>query len=573
MARTLFDSVRGAVRRQMAPLIVFSFLANLLLLASSIYLLQVYDRVLSSGSLDTLLWLTVIVVLAIIVYGLLEQARRRLLSRIGAWIDTELSTPVIARSISRRLRGGSSTEGSLADVAELRGFFGGDGILAFLDAPWAPGFVAIIWLIHPWLGGVALAGAVLLFACALANDRLTRTPQQAATRGVRMALADAGQYVDSAETVAALGMTRPLLARWRTAHQAAHGDSIMVADTTAGLLNLSRGLRLVIQVVIIGAGAFLVLQGEITAGAMIAASIVLSRALSPVERSISAWRSYVASRAGVRNLKALFDELDAHPEAVALPRPEGRLSVESVSFVPPAGGSPILEKVSFHLEPGEACGIVGPSGAGKSTLCRLIVGVWDPTDGHVRLDGADVAGWDSDDRGRHVGYLPQQVELFSGTVAENIARMTRSPDHEIIAAAKLADVHEMILRLPDGYETDVGVHGRRLSGGQRQRIGLARALFGGPALIVLDEPNAGLDTDGDRALLETLVHLKSLGHTIVVVTHQPAMLRCIDKVLVLRNGQVEAFGARDEVLRTMPRTRLVVRQVPLDQSQMSEPQG
>lgn len=559
MPRTLFEAVSAAIRQQMPALFIFSFLTNLLLLVSSIYMLQIFDRVLSSGSLDTLAWLTVIAVLAIVVYGLLEQARRRLLARIGAWLDTELSTPVIARCIALRLRKGSAVDSGLADVAEVRGFIGGDAILAFLDAPWMPVFVGIIWFIHPWLGVIALVGAVVLFIFAVVNDRLTRGPQQQASRRVRRAVAEAGRYIDNAETVSALGMTRPLLARWRRAHQAAHGDNVAVSDTTAGLFNLSRALRLAVQVVIMGAGAFLVLRGEITAGAMIAASIVLSRALSPVERSISAWRSYISFRAGQRNLRALFEDLEQADASVELPRPEGRVTVEGVSFVPPGMTEPTLTKVSFALASGEACGVVGPSGAGKSTLCRLLVGVWHPSEGHVRLDGADVAAWDPDDLGRHIGYLPQQVELFPGTVADNIARMRDAADADVITAARLADVHQMILRLPDGYDTDVGVHGGRLSGGQRQRIGLARALFGDPVLIVLDEPNASLDTDGDRALLETLSHLKSQGRTIILVTHHPVMMRTVDKVLVLREGQVGAFGPRDDVLKAVPGRRVVMR--------------
>lgn len=559
MPDTLFDSVSAAIRRQLAALVVFSFLCNLLLLVTSIYTLQLYDRVLSSGSLDTLIWLTAIAMLVIAVYGILEYVRRRLLSRISAWFDTELSTPVIARSIAQRLRRGSVVDNGLADIAEIRGFIGGEAVLAMLDAPWAPGFIAIIWLIHPVLGVVALIGAVVLLACAVLNDQLTRRPQQIAGAEVRRALASAGRYVDNAETVSALGMTGPLLSRWRTVHQSAHASSVSVADTTAALYNLSRAMRLVVQILIMGAGAFLVLRGDITAGAMIAASIVLSRALSPVERSISAWRSYVSFRAGQHNLKALFQDTGPPPSSIALPRPEGQLAATDVSFVPSGGDKPVIRNVSFALQRGEMCAIVGPSGAGKSTLCRLIVGVWPPTEGHVRLDGADVAAWDPDDLGRHIGYLAQQVELFPGSVAENIARMREAEAIDIITAARLADVHEMILRLPQGYDTDVGVHGGRLSGGQRQRIGLARALYGDPALIVLDEPNTALDADGDRALLGTLAHLKKQRRTVVLVTHQPSILRAADRILVLRAGEVSTFGAREDVLKTMPRYQVVVR--------------
>ncbi len=332
-----------------------------------------------------------------------------------------------------------------------------------------------------------------------------------------------------------------------------------IGDTTAAMFNLSRAMRLAIQILTMGAGAYLVLGGAITAGAMIAASIILGRALSPVERSISAWRVYVSCRNGHRTLRRLFKDAATPRDAIVLPRPEGRLAVENVSYAPRTGDAPIIRNVSFTLECGESCCVVGPSGAGKSTLCRLIVAVKRPSEGQVRLDGADVAGWDLDDLGRYLGYLPQHVDLFPGTVAENIARMHRAEPAAIIAAAKLADVHGMILRLPDGYDTDVGLHGGRLSGGQRQRIGIARALFGDPALIVLDEPNSGLDTDGDRALLDALTKLKKEGRTVVVVTHQPATLRAADKILVLRDGAVSTFGRRQDVLKSVPRRQVAMR--------------
>jgi PrtD family type I secretion system ABC transporter len=345
-------------------------------------------------------------------------------------------------------------------------------------------------------------------------------------------------------------MARPVLDRWNHAHQQAQGQGVAVAHITAGLFTVSRAVRLALQIGILGAGAFLVLQGAITPGAMIAASIILSRALSPVERSISAWRSFVSFRAARRTLRALFERTERDSAAgVTLPRPRGALTVEALRCIPPGGAAPVLQRIDFALMPGQTCGVVGPSGSGKSTLCRLIVGAWRPSHGCVRLDGADVSRWDPEDLGRHIGYLPQQVELFPGSVADNIARMRTVDDAEVIAAARLADVHDMILRLPDGYATDVGAHGARLSGGQRQRIGLARALFGDPALIVLDEPNSNLDTDGDRALADTLERLKALGRTIVLVAHHPAMLRAADVVLVVREGTVAAFGPRDEVLR------------------------
>lgn len=550
MRDSVFDAVMASVRRQGPALLLFSFLANLLLLASSIYMLQVFDRVLSSGSIDTLMWLTVIAVGAIIAYGLIEQARSRLLSRIGLWLDNELSPPVLRRSMRARLSGVPS-EAGLGDVADLRGFIGGDAVTAFLDAPWVPVFIAVIWLIHPALGMIAVGGAVLLFISAIVNDLLTRRGAQQSGAAVRRNHQAAQQFVENAETVSALGMTQAMLARWQERQRQAQARGIAASDVTAILFNASRSLRLALQVAILGTGAFFVLAGEITAGGMIAASIILSRALAPVERSINAWRKFTAARAAHRNLAELFRETGDDVERLRLPRPAGHLAVESLRYLPRGATRPILSGVEFRLEPGQTCGIIGPSGAGKSTLCRLLAGAWTPSYGHVRLDGADIATWDDDDLGRHVGYLPQQVELFAGTVAENIARMSQADDDAIVAAAKLAGVHDMVLRLPDGYDSDVGVHGHKLSGGQRQRLGLARALFGDPVLIVLDEPASNLDGEGDEALYRALTALKEQGRTILIVAHQPSTLRTADKILMLKDGMQANFGDRDEVLKAL----------------------
>jgi PrtD family type I secretion system ABC transporter len=547
---TLFDDCMAQIRGQLLPLGVFSFAANLLLLVSSIYTLQVFNRVLSSGSLDTLLWLTVAVVAATVVYGILELARRGLLSRTGAWLDTELAGPVIRRCVEARLAGVRS-EGGLADVQELQSFLSGDAILAFLDAPWMPVFIAVIWLMHPALGGMALAGAIILFVVAVANDLLTRSLLQRSRAALRHSQNGAQQYLDHAETVRALGMLGPLVDRWQQARRSIRNDTGRAAAVTNGLTYLTRSTRLSLQILIIGAGAWLVLKGELTPGGMIAGSIILSRALSPVERAIGAWRSYVSARTAHANLARLFAAVGNGGGALTLPKPVGQLIIESLHFQPSQASEPILKRIDLFLEAGQTCGIIGPSGAGKSTLCRLLVGAWRPSAGHVRLDGADVTSWDSDQLGLHVGYLPQSVELFPGTIGQNIARMRELDDAAVIEAARLADVHEMILRLPAGYDTDVGAHGHRLSGGQKQRIGLARALFGAPALIVLDEPNANLDPAGEHALHKSLVKLKERGCTILIVAHRPSALRTADKVLVLKEGSVAAFGERDKVLRAL----------------------
>ncbi len=544
-----FTDAMGVLKRHLPLVILFSFLANALLLVSSIYMLQVFDRVLSTGSLETLGWLTVITIVAIIAYGLLEHARRQMLSRTGTWLDSELSGPVLRRMVRARLSNTASDAG-LSDVSDVRAFVSGDGILAFLDAPWSPVFILLIWLMHPMLGVIAVAGAVLLFLAGVLNDGLTRRRAQAMQQDARAGQQSGHQIVEGAVTLSALGMTDPMVRRWQQQRNAAALNGLRTGDITASLYNTSRALRLALQVLILGVGAYYVLQGALTGGAMIAASIILSRALSPVERSIGAWRAFVAARSGYRSLQALFADGD-EVARVRLPAPTGRLEAAGLTFVPPGQERPTLNTVDFALAPGETCGIVGPSGAGKSTLCRLLVGAWGPSSGHVRLDGADVSRWDDADLGQHVGYLSQQVELFAGTVADNIARMRDADDADIIAAARMADVHDMILRLPDGYETDVGVHGGKLSGGQRQRLGLARALFGNPRLIVLDEPSSNLDTEGEAALVRALAALKEDGRTILVVTHQANLLRGADKILMLRDGQLAAFGTQENIMRAL----------------------
>ncbi len=551
--RNKFSDVMQAAWRQMPTLIAFSFMVNILLLVSSIYMLQIFDRVLSSGSVDTLIWLTVIAVSAIAIYGLLEQSRRRMLTRIGSWLEIELSPAVIRRSIRAKLQMGRS-EASLGDVADIRGFVGGDAVLAFLDAPWTPVFLAIIWLMHPYLGLIAVAGALILFSFALLNDRLTRTRQSEASMEQRRSHAAAQSYTAAAETASPLGMCETLIRRWSAAQTEARAEKIGVADTNAGFYNVSRSVRLALQVAILGAGAALVLQTELTPGGMIAASIILSRALSPVERSITAWRSYVAFRGARTRLHELFAATRQTVESLELPRPKGALDIDSLRFLPPGGTEPILKKVDFKLAAGQVCGVIGPSGSGKSTLCKLLVGAWRPSFGSVRLDGADVAAWDPEKLGPNLGYLPQSIDLFRGTVADNIARMRDADDSEIIAAAKLAGAHEMILKLPNGYDTEVGLQGELISGGQKQRIGLARALFREPSFLVLDEPNSNLDGDGELALMRGLAAMKKRGCTMVIVAHQPNLLRAADRVLVLREGVSAAIGPRDEVLKSLMKT-------------------
>ncbi|SCW70713.1 ATP-binding cassette, subfamily C, exporter for protease/lipase [Rhizobium mongolense subsp. loessense] len=554
VSTTRLAEVMGAIRRQFPLLIVLSCLLNLLLLVTSIYMLQVYDRVLSSGSLDTLMWLTLIAIFAVAVYGMLEQARRMVLGRAAGWLDTELNAPMLKRAMEVRLAGKDGPAGT-RDVADLRAFYGGDAVLAFFDMPWSVIFLVFIWALHPALGVVATAGAVILLALALANDALTRSRQKRVAAVTKTHQENAMRYVDAGETIAPLGMARAVFDRWRRRQAEVVAEQQLLGDRTTTILSISRSLRMILQIAILTVGAYFVLLGEITAGAMIAGSIVMGRALAPIERATSAWRSLVAARSALANLTELFagtsrDERDR----VSLPRPKGGLVFDNVLYLPPGTQEPLLTAISFALEPGENCVVVGPSGAGKSTLCRLAVGAWKPTKGHVRLDAADVFDWDSEDLGPHIGYLPQQVELLPGTVAQNIARFGEANSNALIRAAQIAGVHDLILSLPNGYETEIALHSQRISLGQRQRLGLARALYGDPAFVVLDEPNANMDEAGDRALIEALTTLKQLQTTVLIVTHRASVLKCADKVLALHGGAVAAFGPREQMVRPVQPT-------------------
>lgn len=547
---TLFAQTMRAGRKHAIALITLSFLANILLLASSLYMLQVFDRVLASGSFDTLTWLSVIAVLAIVTYGFLEFSRRKVLSRTGSWISAELSPEVIRRSISARLGTGRSPAG-LGDVQDIRNFIGGDAILAFLDAPWTPIFIAVIWLMHPVLGLIALTGAVVLFAIGVLNDLVTRKRQAEANVRLRQVQNDAQTFIDNAETLTGMGMVGAILRRWQMSRDEAEHTGDAAAELSSVLFNLSRAIRLGLQIAILGAGAALVLQTELTAGGMIAASIILARALSPVERAISAWKAFGSYRLASRRLETLFRATPESTQRLSLPRPQGKLTVRDLRYFSPDTREPLVKSVTMQLKPGQLCGVLGPSGSGKTSLCRLLVGAWRPSFGEIRLDGAEVAEWDSEERGRFIGYLPQQVELFTGTVAENIARMGPVEDAKVLDAARKAGAHEMILALPEGYETLLGQFRDQLSGGQKQRIGLARALYGDPSLIVLDEPNSNLDGNGEIALQQSLATMKQAGHTVVIVTHVPILLRQVDKVALIKDGTLAKFGDRDEILREM----------------------
>ena len=467
---------------------VFSFFLNLLYLVSPLYMLQIYDRVLASGSRETLAYLTLIAVGALMAFGMLEGLRTATLARIGVWVNARLGRPVLHASLKAKLaRGGGGAE-PLRELQQIQSFVGGPSVNPFFDAPWAPIFIVLIWALHPWLGVLAVIAAVLLFALAVVNELITRKPLQEGASGVAGALGEAGRIVSHSETVHAMGMMPALERRWAAHNAAAQARQLQGQELGGWLGGASRFIRLAAQVGVLGLGALMVLRGELSAGAMIAGSILLGRALAPVEQSIGAWRAFVTARMNHQRLTKL---LELHPETaerMQLPAPRGELAIDNLYVRAPNSEVMIIKGVSFAVRPGQAVAIVGPSAAGKSTLCRAVCGTMPVFRGAVRLDGAEIAHWPRAQFGAAVGYLPQSVELFDGTIRENIARMGQADAEAVTGAAQLAGVHEMILKLPDGYETRVGPMGVNLSGGQRQRIGLARAVFGGPKLVVWMSP-------------------------------------------------------------------------------------
>ena len=530
----------------------FSMVINLLVLTVSVYMLQVYDRVLPGHSVETLIYLTIIAAGALAVMGALEVLRSRLLSRLGVWLDRTLSTELFGRGIESTLRGIPYRTEALRDLASLRNYLGGAGILALFDAPWMPIYLALIFLLHPLLGLLALGGAAVLFTLALLNSALTTGNLKRATIASTQSYQSAEAAYRNAEVVDGMGMAPALMRRW----EAINNDVLQLmtrASDSAGLINAcTKSFRMFLQVAVLGLGAWLVLYQELSAGAMIAASIIMARALAPVEQIVASWKHTTGTYDAWKRLSALFQLGPLRPASMALPPPRGHLNVEGVTYTPEGARHPILQGISLSLAPGEAAAVIGPSAAGKSTLARLIVGLAQPQHGFVRLDGADVFAWSRQSFGHYVGYLPQNVELFPGTVCDNIARMGDANPSDVVNAAMMAEVHDMILRLPNGYDTEIGDRGI-LSGGQRQRIGLARALYRRPRLLVLDEPNSNLDGSGEEALNRAIACMKAYGTTIIVVAHRPSLMAHMDQVLVLGGGQMQLVGPRETVLAQLSR--------------------
>lgn len=516
-----------------------------------LYMLQIYDRVLASRNETTLVVISIIAVALLVAYGLMEFVRSRMLVRAGLQFDSILSRPLFDRVARMQLvNPNSGARTALGDADKVRSFITGQGVLAFFDVPWTPIFLMLCFAFHPWLGWVATVGTLVIFILALLNEFLTRNALKSANLEGQHAAEFAGATMRNAEVIRAMGMQDALAERWKVKRNGMLISQAEASDWAGAVMSSSKFVRMTLQVAILGTGAYLAMKGQISPGIMIAASIVMGRALAPVEQAVGQWKEFVAARQSNARLKKLFAAIAEEPARLQQAIPVGHLSAEGVTTVVPGTRDTILRSVGFDLPAGQALALIGPSGSGKSTLARHLVGVGDPVSGNIRLDGIELSHWDRNQLGNAIGYLPQDVKLFAGTVSENISRFIEdASDEDIVEAAKMAGAHEMISGLSEGYSTQIGDGGGRLSGGQRQRVGLARALFGNPCLVVLDEPNSNLDSEGEEALARCLSQLKQAGKSIVLVTHKANILSITDCTLILKDGMVQRFVPTKELLQ------------------------
>lgn len=539
----------GQDGRLLAAVFLFSMFTNALMLTGPLYMLQVYDRVLGSRSEETLLALSLLVTFLFLIMGILDYVRGRVAARIGARLQDRLDERVFRATLARAGRTGQQQTG-LMDLEAIQRLLSSPVFLAVFDLPWTPLFLLAIFVFHPWLGWLALAGGGLLVGVTLLNQARSGGPLAEAGQASLLADRVAGRLQTDSELVRSLGMQGRALARWKHMRDRALAQTIKASDRVGGFTTLTKTLRLFLQSAMLGLGAYLVLQGQMTAGAMIAGSILLGRALAPIEMAIGQWQLIARARQGRQRLRRLLREERPEPARLPLPRPRAMLEVNQLSVVPPGHGQATLRGVTFRVQPGQAVGVIGPSGAGKSTLAKALTGVWKPAGGQIRLDGATLDQYDPDTLGQLIGYLPQTVTLFDGSLAENIARLEANPDPaKVVEAAQRADADPLCRRQSEGYDTVMTSGGNRLSGGQLQRIGLARALYGDPVLLVLDEPNSNLDNDGAEALNRAIRAMKAAGNGVLIMAHRPAALRECDMLLVLENGAARMFGPRDDILR------------------------
>lgn len=541
-------------RTRMAIVVVgvFSFILAILVLTLPFYMLQVFDRVLSSRSTDTLIALTLIAVFCLAMLGALDAVRTRILSAIDQWMEAALMPEIAERTHELALENpGIVGTTAVGDLRNIRRFFSGPALAAIFDAAFSPVFLIVIFLVHPLMGLIALVGVVGLVAISLINDWRVKGPREKAREASGKMTVELNRATRNSEVIEAMGMGSTIYSRIAEHSERTRILSNRANSVTADYAAFTKFFRFAIQVAMMGTGVWLALQNAITPGAMIAGSIIMGRALAPYEQMLRAWGSVVAARSSYQNLRKTMETNRRPRSQMTYPDPVGELSLEKVGIILPGSSKPALSNISFTLPAGQALGIIGPSAAGKSTLARIISGVWRPTFGHVRLDNIDMANWDRSDLGRHIGYVPQDIELLSGSVRDNIARFQITDDESVINAAKHANAHDLISHLKDGYDTDIGEGGAFLSGGQRQRIALARALFGNPKILILDEPNSSLDGEGEQALVTSLQTIRDAGTTIIMVAHKPSVLGFVDKLLLIKDGQLHMYGPRSDILQKL----------------------
>jgi ATP-binding cassette subfamily C protein EexD len=548
--RTDLEAVLHNCRSSFFNVGLFSMFINLLMLVPAFYMLQVYDRVVTSGSVSTLVMLTLVMLLLMITMGGLEWVRSRIMVRVSTKIDTLLGHRLYDASFKQALQTGGMQANAqpLSDLTGLRQFLTGNGLFAFFDAPWVPIYIAIMFMFHPWFGVVAIISVIILATLAVINEKVTGKMLAEANKENMGATQFTNKNLRNAEVVESMGMLARIRDRWQEKNRKVLALQGIASDRAGILTSVSKTTRLIVQSLVLGLGAYLAIQQEISPGLMIAGSILLGRALAPIDQMIGVWKQFVSARSQYQRLNEILTQVAEEPERMSLPEPKGIVSAENVMVAPPGSRTPVVKGVSFVVEPGDMVGIVGPSAAGKSTLARAILGIWPTIGGKMRLDGADIFNWKREELGPHIGYLPQDIELFEGSISENIARFGEVNSQEVVRAAQMAGVHDMILRLPEGYDTVIGATGGALSGGQRQRIGLARAIYGHPKLIVLDEPNSNLDDQGEAALAVALQNLKETGATVFIITHRSSVLSQVQKLMVMKEGALAMFGPRDQVL-------------------------
>ena len=551
-ANELRDSLE-ACRAYFLYAALFSAAINILLLTPIIYMLTVYDRVVASGSMSTLLMLTLLMIALLLAVGGFEWVRSTILIGASNRLEQLLRKRVSDATFKRALITGGliSNAQPLSDLTSLRQFMTGNGLFAFFDAPWFPIYIFVMFLFHPWFGVAGILAGAVMVILALANNSATDALLKEANEKSNQANSRFQSSLRNSEVVAALGMSEDVAKSQNKLSNEVLEKQTEASQKAAALNGLSKSFRLISQSLLLGLGAYLALNQEISPGMMIAGSLLLGRALAPIDMLVGTWKGFSLATAQYNRLKDLLEKIPLESDRMSLPAPAGTISVEQATVVPPGSRNPVVRGVSFELQAGEMLGIVGPSASGKSTLARALLGIWPTYAGKVRLDGADISSWDRIELGPHVGYLPQDIELFDGTIAENIARFREAPSDDVVAAAQLAGVHELVLRLPQGYDTKIGSTGGALSGGQRQRIALARAVFGSPKYLILDEPNSNLDDQGEKELVLALNRIKSSGCTTLVITHRTMILQCVDKMLVLKEGQRAAFGPRNDVLAAL----------------------